>query len=386
MSTTSSWRSSSTAPTSPAKGCSRAGGAPPGALPVLPVPDAARSRGAARASTSSPRRRGPSACSPWSAATPADGDRAPSGAGRRSMQVESAATMRVGGWSCEHAEPAASVPARPRRRACLVHRALGRVSALAEAVDPPGWCGSSTGCRGGARPAGGLLVGAAVAGSALVTDPRAYALRPQSAYATICGPANTASSGWSIFCATVNKGVNACPPGSFTAGWWKAADSSWCGGGYRYIVDCNAKCTKCTIGCSDHICDSKCWNCSCRSGSTATCDQRQHLLQRLPVRPVQHPGQVQRRRALPGRVVRAPVQVDQLLDHVVPQRRHRRAQLCLPAAVGADGAALHRDGRPPVLPQGLEPARSAHHRRHRDVRQLPGRPDLVDERAPGRPR
>ena len=67
---------------------------------------------------------------------------------------------------------------------------------------------------------------------------------------------------------------NACPPGSFTAGWWKAADSSWCGGGYRYIVDCNAKCTKCTSGCSDHICDSKCWNCSCRSGSTATCDQR----------------------------------------------------------------------------------------------------------------
>jgi hypothetical protein len=120
----------------------------------------------------------------------------------------------------------------------------------------------------------GLFVGAAVAGSALVTDPKAYALLPQTAYATICGPANTASSGWSIFCATVNKGVNGCPPGSFTAGWWKAAGSSWCGGGYRYIVDCNAKCTKCSTGCSDHICDSKCWNCSCTRGSTATCDQR----------------------------------------------------------------------------------------------------------------
>ena len=120
----------------------------------------------------------------------------------------------------------------------------------------------------------GFFVGAAVAGSALATNPKAYALMPQTAYATICGPANTASSGWSIFCATVNKGVNACPSGSFTAGWWKAADSSWCGGGYRYIVDCNAKCTKCTSGCSDHICDSKCWNCSCTTGSTATCDQR----------------------------------------------------------------------------------------------------------------
>jgi len=120
----------------------------------------------------------------------------------------------------------------------------------------------------------GLLVGAAVAGSALATDPNAYALMPQTAYATICGPGNTASSGWTIFCATINKGVNGCPSGSFTAGWWKAADSSWCGGGYRYIVDCNAKCTKCSTGCSDHLCDSRCWNCSCTRGSTATCDQR----------------------------------------------------------------------------------------------------------------
>lgn len=120
----------------------------------------------------------------------------------------------------------------------------------------------------------GVLVGAAVAGSALATKPREYALRPVAAYATICGPGNTASSGWTVFCCTINKGVNGCPPGSFTAGWWKAADSSWCGGGYRYIVDCNAKCTKCTSGCSDHICDSRCWNCSCGTGSTATCDQR----------------------------------------------------------------------------------------------------------------
>ena len=149
-------------------------------------------------------------------------------------------------------------------------------SALAEVVERP------TGLvrlidrlsRRGGVSRRGLLVGAAVAGSALATDPKAYALRPQTAYATICGPGNTASSGWTIFCATVNKGLNGCPPGSFTAGWWKAADSSWCGGGYRYIVDCNAKCTKCSTGCADHICDSRCWNCSCTRGSTATCDQR----------------------------------------------------------------------------------------------------------------
>ncbi len=119
-----------------------------------------------------------------------------------------------------------------------------------------------------------VLVGAAVAGSALATRPRDYLLRPVDAYATICGPGNTAGSGWTVFCCTVNKGVNACPPGSFAAGWWKAADSSWCGRGYRYIVDCNASCSKCTSGCSDNMCDSKCWSCSCGTGSKATCDQR----------------------------------------------------------------------------------------------------------------
>ena len=118
------------------------------------------------------------------------------------------------------------------------------------------------------------LVGAAVAGSALATKPREYALRPVTAYASICGPGNTAASGWTVFCCTINKGVNACPPGSFAAGWWRAADSSWCGGGSRYIVDCNATCSKCTSGCSDHICDSRCWSCSCGTGSSATCDQR----------------------------------------------------------------------------------------------------------------
>lgn len=119
-----------------------------------------------------------------------------------------------------------------------------------------------------------VLVGATVAATALATKPRQYALTPVAAYATICGPGNTAGSGWTVFCATINKGVNTCPPGSFAAGWWKAADSSWCGGGYRYIVDCNATCSKCTTGCSDNMCDSRCWSCSCGTGSSATCDQR----------------------------------------------------------------------------------------------------------------
>ena len=113
-----------------------------------------------------------------------------------------------------------------------------------------------------------FLARTAVVGSALAVDPRGYVLTPRRAYSTICGPANTAASGYSVFCCTVNKGVNACPAGTFTAGWWKAADSSWCCGGYRYFIDCNARCVSCSSGCAgDHICDRTCWNCSCGQGS-----------------------------------------------------------------------------------------------------------------------
>jgi uncharacterized protein with LGFP repeats len=112
-------------------------------------------------------------------------------------------------------------------------------------------------------------------GSALAIDPKGYVLKPQTAADTVCGPAASCSAGYTVFCCTINHGANACPPGTFTAGWWKAADSSWCCGGYRYITDCNATCSKCTSGCSgDNICSSSCWNCGCKCGSTATCDQR----------------------------------------------------------------------------------------------------------------
>ena len=121
----------------------------------------------------------------------------------------------------------------------------------------------------------GFLVQTAVVGSALAVDPKGYVLTPQTAASTVCGPGSSCSEGYTVMCCTINKGVNTCPPGTFAAGWWKAADSSWCGGGYRYIVDCNASCSKCTSGCSgDNICSSGCWSCGCKCGSSATCDQR----------------------------------------------------------------------------------------------------------------
>ena len=156
--------------------------------------------------------------------------------------------------------------------------------------------------RLGALSRRGLLAGTAVVGSALAVDPRGYVLTPRAAYSTICGPGNTAAQRLdSVFCCTVNKGVNACPPGTFAAGWWKAADSSWCGGGYRYFIDCNAKCSKCSSGCAgDHICDRTCWNCSCGHGLDGHLRPATALLQRVPLRPVQHPGQVQRWRRTAG--------------------------------------------------------------------------------------
>ena len=119
----------------------------------------------------------------------------------------------------------------------------------------------------------GFLARSAVVGSALAVDATGFLLKPQSAYASVCGPGSTCASGWTVFCATVNKGVNACPPGSIAAGWWKADGASLCGGKARYIVDCNATCSKCGTGRAG-ICDRSCWSCSCTCGPAGQCDQR----------------------------------------------------------------------------------------------------------------
>ena len=131
-----------------------------------------------------------------------------------------------------------------------------------------GWLARRTSRRG-------FLVRAGLVGTALAVDPTGYVLRPGTAYAAVCGPGSSASSGWTVFCATVNDGVNACPPGSIAAGWWKADGASLCGGRARYIIDCNATCSRCTTpGARAGICSSSCWSCSCRSGLPGTCDQR----------------------------------------------------------------------------------------------------------------
>ena len=150
--------------------------------------------------------------------------------------------------------------------------ALGRTtqpsvtSRLADGVT--GWLSRRTSRRG-------FLVRAGVVGSALAVDTVGFALRPGTAYAAVCGPGSSCSSGWTVFCATINDGVNACPPGSIAAGWWKADGASLCGGKARYIIDCNATCSRCAGGGGGSgICSRSCWSCSCTCGPSSGCDQR----------------------------------------------------------------------------------------------------------------
>jgi hypothetical protein len=118
---------------------------------------------------------------------------------------------------------------------------------------------------------------AAVVGSAVVTAPLEFGLRPRSAYAAVCncsGSAcpcgSTCCDGYTEFCCTLN-GVNACPGGTITAGWWKVDGSAFCGGAARYYLDCNAVCGPCA--CGNGTCSGACAGVGCGCAG-ANCDNR----------------------------------------------------------------------------------------------------------------
>src|SRR5262245_15390090 len=103
-----------------------------------------------------------------------------------------------------------------------------------------------------------FLAKTAVVGSALAVNPLDFMMKPVSAYDVVCGSGNTCGEGWSVFCCTINGGSNSCPPGSFTAGWWKADNSGFCGGFARYYIDCNQSCSSpCTCFCPTGTCDNR---------------------------------------------------------------------------------------------------------------------------------
>lgn len=112
----------------------------------------------------------------------------------------------------------------------------------------------------------GFLRRAALAGSAMVTAPMAYALRPLTPMQALVLPGNCAgqkcAEGWTEFCCSLT-GVNTCPPGTLVAGWWRAEGSGYCSGGSRYYMDCNnADCGGCGCGATG-TCGNDCVSCGC---------------------------------------------------------------------------------------------------------------------------
>jgi hypothetical protein len=127
----------------------------------------------------------------------------------------------------------------------------------------------------------GFLVRAAMAATAAIAAPTAFLLRPNSAYASVCGTGSSCAAGWTVFCCSVYRGMNKCPPGTFVGGWWKTDNSPFCCSGgqrrARYIIDCHTRCTNCTTGCSNGFCNEGCHTCRCRCNSDqGGCDNRRH--------------------------------------------------------------------------------------------------------------
>ena len=117
----------------------------------------------------------------------------------------------------------------------------------------------STTLGGGTWTRRSFLVRTSVLGSAVAMDLKGYALRPGTAYDSVCGTLSACEDAFTAFCCTINHGANLCPESTFVGGWWKAEGSAFCRGAPRYYVDCNG-----TAG-SD-------WRCHC--SDSPTCDKR----------------------------------------------------------------------------------------------------------------
>ena len=119
----------------------------------------------------------------------------------------------------------------------------------------------------------GFLIRLSLVSTALVVAPLRLLTRPLSAQAAICGPAPSCSDGYTVFCCTINRGINACPPGHFMGGWWRATGSSYCPSGSRYYIDCHPRCPSGTCG-GGNFCGSSHWPCTCKCSDSDTCDRR----------------------------------------------------------------------------------------------------------------
>jgi hypothetical protein len=113
----------------------------------------------------------------------------------------------------------------------------------------------------------GFILGSAMVGSAVAVAGCAPGTQPGTPYSHItdCG-GGLCTDGYTEFCCTINNGLNACPPGSFIGGWWRADYSSFCNG-TRYYMDCMQNCCGPNLG--NGFC-AGCTECTCAGG----CDTR----------------------------------------------------------------------------------------------------------------
>src|SRR4051812_10377269 len=113
----------------------------------------------------------------------------------------------------------------------------------------------------------GFILGSAMVGSAVAVAGCAPATQPGGPYSHITDcSGGLCTDGYTEFCCTINNGINACPPGTFVAGWWRADFSSFCNG-TRYYMDCNQSCCGPDLG--NGFC-AGCTECTCGGG----CDAR----------------------------------------------------------------------------------------------------------------
>ena len=131
-------------------------------------------------------------------------------------------------------------------------------------------------------------------------------LKPGTAYGAICtcgssacGCGSTCCAGFSEFCCSINGGYNYCPTDTMMGGWWRADNSSFCGGP-RYYMDCHALCG-CSNGCGGGwgFCDTSCdgVNCGCGPGG---CNSWVTGLLPVPLWAVQPTDRLHRPDRLPG--------------------------------------------------------------------------------------
>ncbi len=124
----------------------------------------------------------------------------------------------------------------------------------------------------------GFLAKATVTATALTVAPTELLLKPGTAYGFICecvpgsncDCSSACCDGYTQFCCTINDGVNACPPGTFAGGWWKADGSQYCAGA-RYFIDCMGECQNCGCG-GGNFCPT-CDNLTCEC-ALGTCSNR----------------------------------------------------------------------------------------------------------------